>query len=409
MDFLNLHSNLSINQSEPDATRLELCKNAQHVNSFRQVLACLSQLAVDSTLVAFAVLLFCLFTIALNCYIFYFISKSAAASRTVFDQVFIAHAVVDLIVGLFVVPFYGVYNLFGYWPLGKTLCHIYVSIDYTVCHVGVLHILFIAYARLRSVQAPKNYPNERLIAHSKLVLASLWFISALVWLPLVNLTIHSTFDQPECYFALNHPFLIICQDVVAYLLPMGLIIAMTLYTMRMLSVRRRRKRENAQKNWNRLRNGAATAAATAAMVVSIHNQMTLTVGGEETAAATASEYSRLNVTEEMFSSTNEPSVSGIFKSTNGDQRTRTLSVSPQSSLGTNQSRRTRLNVFAKLYIIILTFCILWLPFCLMWPIYSICEHCIPESVYQISYWLGYTQSLINPMLLLILNPNFKCV
>lgn len=70
-------------------------------------------------------------------------------------------------------------------------------------------------------------------------------------------------------------------------------------------------------------------------------------------------------------------------------------------------RMPKLNAYAKLYVIIATFCILWLPFCVLWPINAVCDTCISPFVYQLSYWMGYAQSLINPILLLILNPNYN--
>jgi hypothetical protein len=81
----------------------------------------------------------------------------------------------------------------------------------------------------------------------------------------------------------------------------------------------------------------------------------------------------------------------------------------QNSVDKQKTNRNKLqfNSYTKLFIIILTFCLLWLPFCILWPINSICKHCIPPLVYQASYWMGYIQSFINPILLLILNPNYK--
>jgi hypothetical protein len=65
------------------------------------------------------------------------------------------------------------------------------------------------------------------------------------------------------------------------------------------------------------------------------------------------------------------------------------------------------SAYAKLYIIVGSFCTLWLPFCILWPVKSVSPNLIPEVVYTTSYWLGYAQSLFNPILLLILNQNYR--
>ena len=48
----------------------------------------------------------------------------------------------------------------------------------------------------------------------------------------------------------------------------------------------------------------------------------------------------------------------------------------------------KLSAHAKLYIILGTFLILWLPFCVLWPVNSVSPDLIPQYIYQISYWMG---------------------
>lgn len=67
----------------------------------------------------------------------------------------------------------------------------------------------------------------------------------------------------------------------------------------------------------------------------------------------------------------------------------------------------KVSAYAKLYVILATFCILWLPFCILWPVKAVAPDVIPEFVFQASYWMGYAQSFINPLLLLILNQNYR--
>ena len=66
-----------------------------------------------------------------------------------------------------------------------------------------------------------------------------------------------------------------------------------------------------------------------------------------------------------------------------------------------------LSPFAKLYIILGSFCTLWLPFCILWPVKSVSPGLIDPIVYTASYWMGYAQSFINPILLMILNQNYR--
>ncbi len=66
-----------------------------------------------------------------------------------------------------------------------------------------------------------------------------------------------------------------------------------------------------------------------------------------------------------------------------------------------------LSPYAKLYVILGSFCTLWLPFCILWPVKSVSPDLIDPIVYTTTYWMGYAQSFINPILLLILNKNYR--
>jgi hypothetical protein len=261
MDFLNLNSSSNFSfttaatgvgagSAGVDVDYDAECVDTDGMDSLRQFLKCFRYFLSKSILISCLVLAFAFATVVLNLAVILFIIR-LKAHKTVFDQIFIGHCVVDALVGLLVIPNYCVYFVFGYWPLGKLLCHLYVSLDYTICHVGILHMCFVAYARLRSLQSPKKYHNESIISHAKLTMFVLWLISGLLWLPAVNIIINLTFQKRECYFNYD-PVYIILQDSVAYLLPMMIILAITFYILRTLHVRNKRRRQLKRKKNMRL-------------------------------------------------------------------------------------------------------------------------------------------------------------
>lgn len=149
------------------------CSTLDSVESIGQFVRCFRLFVSKSVLTSCLVIAFAFATVVLNTAVIMFIHR-LKNHKTVFDRIFIGHCVVDALVGLLVIPNYCIYIVFGYWPLGKLLCHFYVSLDYTICHVGILHMVFVAYARLRSLQAPKKYHNEWIISHAKLTMLVLW-------------------------------------------------------------------------------------------------------------------------------------------------------------------------------------------------------------------------------------------
>lgn len=180
MENFSMANESSLNMSsvfggEFDSVDTSECVTLESVESLRQFVHCFRYFLSESLLTSCLVLAFACSTVVLNVAVIMFIHR-LKSHKTVFDRIFIGHCVVDALVGLLVIPNYCVYIVFGFWPLGKLLCHFYVSLDYTICHVGILHMVFVAYARLRSLQAPKKYHKEWIISHAKSTMFVLWVI-----------------------------------------------------------------------------------------------------------------------------------------------------------------------------------------------------------------------------------------
>jgi hypothetical protein len=367
--------------------------------------------------------------------------------KTVFDKIFIGHAFVDLLVGILVIPNYGIYSIFGFWPLGKFFCHMYISLDYTICHVGILHMGFIAYARLRSLQSPKRYHKELIISNAKTTMALLWIVSIIVWLPATIIIINFSFKERECYFNYE-PLYIIFQDFFAYMIPMAFIVSITIHLLQKLHTRNKRRKMNMNRK-NRTINGERYTTVHN-MCYRTDNIAMVAKNAKELDPGSTSEVSIIDYDSDNLNLISQAKVqphytSNVSGTKNNHKKRSSIGSVHETKPANNKKKKLvkqrslietifesieetevewkqnsvdkqskqknknklQLNSYTKLYIILLTFCVLWLPFCILWPINSICKQCIPPFVYQASYWMGYIQSLINPILLLILNPNYK--
>lgn len=202
LDFLNLQGNSS---SGTNQTSSGDCKGTDL--TFIEFFKCTQFYISRSLIINTFYIVFSLSTALLNLVVIYLIQQHKK-SKTVFDKIFIGHAFVDFLVGILVIPLFCIYSMFDYWPFSKIFCHIYVSLDFTICHVGILHMVYLSYARLRSLISPKNYQAEFFIANSGVTMFGLWILSALLWLPSVNIITNLNFKSRECFFTFVPLFII---------------------------------------------------------------------------------------------------------------------------------------------------------------------------------------------------------
>ncbi|XP_047462256.1 histamine receptor H2b [Mugil cephalus] len=90
-------------------------------------------------------------------------------------------AVTDLLLGLVVLPFSATLELrSGKWPLGGTLCNIYISLDVMLCTASILTLLAISVDRYLAISAPLRHSQRVTPLRVALVITAIWALSLAV-------------------------------------------------------------------------------------------------------------------------------------------------------------------------------------------------------------------------------------
>ncbi|KAA0192340.1 5-hydroxytryptamine receptor 1 [Fasciolopsis buskii] len=161
--------------------------------------------------------------------------------RTPSNFLIVSLAVSDVLVGVTVMPFAEFAQLVGLWPLGETLCDMYIVFDVLLCTASILNLCAISIDRYLAITRPLQYAAKRTPKRMMLMIAVVWVVSALISIPPI-FGFKETFIPGTCEYSSNIIYQIYATAGAFYI---PLIVMLVLYG-RIFILARRMAQEDAK-------------------------------------------------------------------------------------------------------------------------------------------------------------------
>lgn len=330
--------------------------------------------SIESIFIAVSLGIFILITVIGNFFVIFAIVTEKNL-KGIANCLILSLAVADLMVAILVMPL-SAYNEVNKqaWTLGPELCQIWTSLDVMSCTASILHLLAIAVDRYWAV-TNVEYARSREPLRIYLLIGSVWTGAVIISIaPILGFKDTEFYERLEkdqrCLVSQNVIYQVFATCSSFYI---PLIFILVLY-------------------WNifkqaRKRIRSKPGAAAVLIVEKNKNGQSSSIESEQNHA--------LSEHEDQNSEANINRLLLLAK--------REKKIAKEST----EAKRER-KAAKTLMIITGAFVCCWLPFFIMALLMAVCEACQPSDfVFGIMLWLGYTNSLINPVIYTVFSPDFR--
>ncbi|KAK9411374.1 HTR1B: 5-hydroxytryptamine receptor 1B [Crotalus adamanteus] len=285
-------------------------------------------------------------------------------------------AVTDLLVSLLVMPISTMYTVTGKWTLGQIVCDIWLSSDITCCTASILHLCVIALDRYWAITDAVEYSSKRTPKRAAGMIALVWVFSISISIPPFFWQQSKAEEMSNCMVNSDHILYTIYSTVGAFYFPTLLLII--LYGRIYVEARSRILKQTPKNTGKRL---------TRAHLITDSPGSTSSVTSINCKVSEASS----EMGSPVYTNQVKVKVSDAF-------------LEKKKLMAARERKATK-----TLGVILGAFIVCWLPFFIISLVLPICKDAcwFHMAIFDFFTWLGYLNSLINPIIYTMSNEDFK--
>ncbi|KFV12001.1 Histamine H3 receptor, partial [Tauraco erythrolophus] len=299
---------------------------------------------------------------------------------------FLNLAISDFAVGAFCMPLYIPYALTGTWRLGRALCKLWLVLDYLLCAASVFNIVLISYDRFLSVTEAVSYRAQQGITSNPVIkMVAIWVFAFLLYCPAILFwehgAGHSVVAVDQCYTEFfNNWYFLLFASTLEFFVPLLLV---TYFNVHIFHNIQRRQRHGSTQDCERPRRSSSLSWRFCLL--------------PRPGTSTPSE------AEDSVSSLTRSWRPAVMANCPPPTQTSSRALKKNSSVsfrsGTGSKLQQDKKIAKSLAIIVCVFAICWAPYSLLMIIRGACQgKCIHNSLYEITFWLLWINSSLNPFL-----------
>ncbi|XP_018415466.1 PREDICTED: histamine H3 receptor [Nanorana parkeri] len=337
-------------------------------------------------------------------------------------------AISDFLVGALCIPLYVPYVLTGRWSFGRSVCKLWLVLDYLLCTSSVFNIVLISYDRFISVTRAVSYRAQQTnTRHAVLKMSMVWLLAFLLYGPAIitweYIAGKSIIPDGECFaeFFYNWYFLITASTI-EFFTPF---ISVTFFNVSIylnIQKRTRARLDLLQEPYSQTNTDITKPEPEPARSRSLKcwkvTHKAFKKGRSDGEAYKSTEAEILERVKAVKRSSLNGSTLTVLGKTKSTRRSFAESGSTPSlekrmrMVSQGIAQRFRLSrdkkVAKSLAVIVCVFGICWAPYTLLMIIRAACRgHCVPEYWYEASFWLLWVNSAVNPVLYPLCHYSFR--